>query len=71
MAPKIDVLTSGSPAANRKSAPNYLVLITIFFPNFTYPVRCFRVNSKMSSRTPELLVPHAEDHRVKRKEILD
>jgi hypothetical protein len=40
-APKSNVLTSRFPVANPKSGPDYSVFITIFFFNFTCPVRCF------------------------------
>jgi hypothetical protein len=43
--PKSNVLTSGSPVSNPKFAliKQCLSEIKIYFFNFTYPVRCFRV----------------------------
>jgi hypothetical protein len=38
-----------------------LSLYILYIFSFTYPVRCFRVPPKMSSRNPGVLVPQFED----------
>jgi hypothetical protein len=57
-------LSPGSRVTNPKSGPDYSVFMmnNIFFSNFTYPVRCFRVSLKMSSSTPGVRVTQVEDH---------
>jgi hypothetical protein len=51
------VPTSGSPVADPKSGPDYSVFITkIFYLNFTYPTRCFRLP------LIRLRVPLVDDH---------
>jgi hypothetical protein len=39
----------------------HYICININISNFTYPVICFFLSPKMSSRTPGVSVPHVED----------